>query len=166
MKRRSGFLTFMSALVPGLGYMYLGLLRKGIEAMGSFFLVSWIFSFMNLGDLAAVILIPLWCYLFFDTFNIAHRMDKGDIILDTGFVVNKFKGNQSEDSFLDNIFDKSNNKRFYIIGYALIAIGAIAIVNRLFAGSDAYYFVKESISKFFMPVLFMGAGVYLLAKNK
>lgn len=47
MERRNGFLTFLTSLIPGVGYMYLGLMRKGIEAFLVFLLVPRILDLLT-----------------------------------------------------------------------------------------------------------------------
>ena len=90
MQKRSSFLTFIASLIPGLGYMYLGLIKKGIQAMVVFFLIEPLFRFIGLGGLSSIISIPLWFYLFFDTFNIARKIDRGEFVSDSDFIFSKY----------------------------------------------------------------------------
>ncbi|MGH4125967.1 MAG: hypothetical protein ACREV6_23930 [Clostridium sp.] len=178
MQKRSSFLTFMSSLVPGLGYMYLGLMKKGIQAMVIFFLIEPLFNFIGLGGLARIIIIPLWFYLCFDTFNIAHRLDRGENVRDSDFIFNQYHNSNNSETF-NNSENSSNSKNLnddiiknmkgkggLIVGYGLVIIGFLSIINKLFPDNTIYYFIRHSIGAYFVPVLFVFVGVYLLVKKK
>lgn len=90
MERRNGFLTFLTSLIPGVGYMYLGLMRKGIEAFLVFLLVPRILDLLTFDFLGGIIGIVIWCYTFIDTYHIAHRIDNGERIEDTDFLLDRF----------------------------------------------------------------------------
>ena len=116
MQKRNSFLTFMSSLVPGLGYMYLGLMKKGIQAMVIFFMVEPLFRFIGLGGLVSIIKIPLWFYLFFDTFNIAHKLDRGEFISDSDFIFSKYHNFNKKENLNNETIDKMNDKSGLIVG--------------------------------------------------
>lgn len=166
MQKRSSFLTFMSALVPGLGYMYLGLMKKGIQAMIIFFLIEPLFTFIGLGWLADIIQIPLWFYLFFDTFNIAHKLDRGDNVHDSDFIFNQYHDLNKKENLSEYNANNMREKGGLVIGVALIIIGGLSIINKLFPNNIIYDFIKQSIGAYFIPVLFVIVGVYLLVKKK
>lgn len=166
MQKRSSFLTFMSALVPGLGYMYLGLMKKGIQAMIIFFLIEPLFRFIGLGWLANIIQIPLWFYLFFDTFNIAHKLDRGENVHDSDFIFNQYHDLNKKENLSESSMNNMRDKGGLIIGSALIIIGVLSIINKLFPDNAIYDFIKQSIGTYFIPVLFVFVGVYLLVKKK
>ena len=69
MKKKSSFLTFCCALVPGAGQMYLGMMKRGVSLMILFALFTAVSGFFNMGILN-VFLPVIWFYSFFDTFNI------------------------------------------------------------------------------------------------
>ena len=166
MQKRSSFLTFMSSLVPGLGYMYLGLIKKGIQAMLIFFLIEPLFSFIGLGGLTSVILIPLWFYLFFDTFNIAHRIDRGENVRDTDFIFSQYNNLNNSENLNNYTIKNMKDKSGFVVGCALVLIGVLSIINKLFPNNSIYYFIKQSIGTYFVPVLFIFVGGYLLVKSR
>jgi len=166
MQKRSNFLTFISSLVPGLGYMYLGLMKKGIQAMVIFFLINPLFSFIGLGWLADIIQIPLWFYLFFDTFNIAHKLDRGEFVSDSDFIFNQYHHLSKRENLSDDNVNNMRDKGGLIIGSVLVIIGVLSIINKLFPNNAIYDFIKQSIGTYFVPVLFVFVGVYLLVKKK
>lgn len=164
MQKRSSFLTFMSSLVPGLGYMYLGLMKKGIQAMVIFFMVEPLFRFIGLSGLIGIIQIPLWFYLFFDTFNIAHKLDRGEFISDSDFIFSKYHNFNKKENLNNETIDNMNGKNGLIVGYALVIIGVLSIINKLLPNNAIYNFIKHSIGIYFVPVLFIFVGIYLLVK--
>lgn len=166
MQKRSSFLTFISSLIPGLGYMYLGLMKKGIQAMVIFFLISPIFNFIGLGWLADIILIPLWFYMFFDTFNIAHKLDRGEFVGDSDFIFNKYYNLNKKENLEEDTIKNMKDKSGVVVGWALVVIGGLSIINKLFPDNTIYDFIKQSIGTYFVPVLFVFVGAYLLVKKK
>lgn len=165
MRRRSEFLTFLSALFPGIGYMYLGLLRKGIQILVLFLLIDPVFRMLGIGYLADIIQIPFWFYTFFDTFSVAHRIDKGEFVPDSDFVFNKFTKEGQPYGHEPGIPVMSKNF-WTVIAWVLIGVGALAILNKAFAGFELYDLIKSYISTYFVPVLFVAGGVYLLLRAK
>ena len=63
-------LTFLCALWPGGGYMYLGMLKKGALCMALFTAMAGLA--LTVGWKFLAFLLPvIWCYCFFDTFHVA-----------------------------------------------------------------------------------------------
>ncbi|KYH35474.1 hypothetical protein CLTEP_06500 [Clostridium tepidiprofundi DSM 19306] len=173
MKRRSEFITFLTALIPGTGYMYLGLMRRGIEALVIFFAIKPLFSLLGLGFIGSIIKVPFWFYCFFDTFNVAHKMDRGIIVEDTGFIIDRIverKKNNMQCDFqngYNNYNDYNIDKRKWIIlGWCIIILGILGIINKTLAGSMFFMELKSFISKYFIPAAFVIGGIALLKKNK
>ena len=164
---RSKFLTFLSALVPGVGYMYLGLLRKGIEALLIYLLIKPIFYALGISFLSGILRFSIWIYTFFDTFNIASKMDKGQYVGDSDFIFGKV-GKDNID--LGDLSGKKggliNKNSWIIIGWLFIIAGIVAIINKTLIGNELYNLIRDLISVYFMPTVFIIAGVYLLYKNK
>lgn len=160
---RSGFLTFLTALIPGVGYMYLGLLKKGIQILILFLLIEPIFDLIGLGFLSFIIKIPFWFYTFFDTFSVANKIDRGEPVSDMDFIFKKYMKDGSQIEFDREKFGKNFN---LILAIALIVIGTIAILHNFSINNPLYSMIKDFISTYFIPVLFVLAGIYLLFKNK
>ena len=166
MQKRSSFLTFLAALIPGLGYMYLGLIKKGIQAMVIFFMIEPLFRFIGLGGLVSIISIPLWFYLFFDTFNIARKLDRGEFVGDSDFIFSNYNHFNNKENINEGAIKTMGNKGGIVAGWALVIIGVLSIINKLFPDNNIYIFIKQSIGTYFIPVLFVFVGVYLLVKKK
>jgi TM2 domain-containing membrane protein YozV len=160
---RSSFLTFLTALIPGVGYMYLGLVKKGIQMLILFLLIGPVFNILGIGFLSAIVKIPLWFYTFFDTFTTANKIDKGEPVPDMDFVFNKYMKDGSQVT-LDR--EKLGKNFSLIIAIGLIAIGGIAILHNLSFGNPLYSLIRSFISTYFIPVLFVLGGIYLLFRNK
>ena len=61
MQRKSGFLTFCFACLPGAGEMYLGYMKRGLSVMIAFWGLIFVASLLNMGILG--ILAPIiWAY--------------------------------------------------------------------------------------------------------
>ncbi|SMC24393.1 hypothetical protein SAMN02745134_02145 [Clostridium acidisoli DSM 12555] len=151
MDRRSEFVTFLASLLPGAGYMYFGMIRFGIETMLLFFIVPKILHLVGLGFIAYIFSIPFWLYTFFDTYRVAHKFDRGEIIEDKSWFSNNSLGEI-------NI----SNKGWTSFAWVLIVIGVIAILNKIFASYDIFY----SVRLYIVPAIFILIGIYLLFKGK
>lgn len=161
MERRSSFLTFLAALVPGVGYMYLGLVRKGVQFLALFLLIKPVFRMLAIGYLADIIMVPLWFYTFFDTFNTARKIDRGEMVYDTDFIFKKYTQHN-----VDITSCKLSKDIWIYAAWGLIIVGVLSIVNKLFGGYEIYGLIRSYISTYFIPVLFVIAGIFLLFKTK
>ncbi|MDP4146079.1 MAG: hypothetical protein Q8936_16575 [Bacillota bacterium] len=157
MEKRSGFLTFLTALIPGVGYMYFGLLRKGIETLLLFLLIPTLFDAIGLGFLSYVVAVPIWFYSFFDTYHIAHKVDRGEKLQD-GSIFNKEAFSGEAFTFGEDI----KNRNWIFVAWALIIIGILAILNKMFM----YIGIFSIARQYFVPVIFIVLGVYLLTRKK
>lgn len=169
MERRSKFLTFVLALIPGAGHMYLGQINKGIQLLALFVIINPALNLVGLGFLGDIVRLILWCYAFFDTFDLARRVDRGEQIKDGDFLVFKYMN-----SYMNN--DKSGdfplkehfryNKNWLLWGWGLIIFGVLAIFNRTFWNNEFYGLIKSFVSMYFIPILLIAAGAYMLIRNK
>lgn len=163
MQKRSSFLTFITAVIPGVGYMYLGLVKKGFQVLLLFFLIEPLFRILGIGFLTPIIRIPLWFYTFFDTFSVARMLDMGQPVHDTDFIFTKY-AKDGEHPVVDR--NRIGKNLVFIIGIALILLGCVAILNNVFDNNELYRIIKSQISSLFMPVLLVLAGIYMLFKNR
>lgn len=163
MEKRSKFLTFILACIPGVGHMYLGLVRKGTEILLSFIVLNMILRIIGFQFLS----IPIWFYFFFDTFRIANMIDRGEILEDGPFVSQKF--NSTNGMNLNDLTRKVSNtintKSWVIIGWGLVVLGGIVILNRALAYTRYYYLIREYSRNYLTPIIFILLGVYILIKS-
>lgn len=154
MNRKNGFLTFIFACIPGTGYMYYGLLKKGLDMLMILIIASILPDVLGIGILSPLIIVPLWFYCFFDTFNVARKYERGEILEDKSVFTEKT--NIVSSDFLNN------NKILKITGWVLIILGIFAIMNKVLEQFGYYDIVKA----YLIPIIFIGIGVYILVKKK
>lgn len=168
MERKNDLVTFICALIPGVGYMYLGLMEKGIEALAIFLLIEPVFRFVGMGSLAGIVKVIFWIYTFSDTYKIASKINKGEPIQD-GFVFSKgFKEsafNMNNESYNSETTAAVRKNKFNILGWLLIVFGTIAVLNKAFEGTEVHYLIKSAVSAYFLPAVLIVIGVYILIKK-
>lgn len=167
MERRSRFLTFVLALIPGVGQMYLGLVKKGIQLFLLFILIDHVLGFVGLGYIGGMLKLCVWAYAFWDTFEIARRLDRGEKVNDSDYIFNKYMDKRENEEAPFSYKGHSFNKSFWLLcGWGLIVIGILAIVNLSFGNNDIYGQIKSAISTYFIPGLLVIAGIYMLIINR
>lgn len=141
---RKKFLAFLLSLVPGAGYFYLGLMRRGLQAILIFFGAIFVGGLANLDLLAAFVCPVMIFYSVFDTQQLLNRMNAGELVED------------------QELFDWGSwESKRGLIGAALIILGLFALLNNL-----APYFINyRLISKIVPPMVIVGIGVYILYKS-
>lgn len=72
---KNGFLTFCCAFIPGAGQMYQGYMKRGLSLILTACLIGMVGSLLTP---VLLLLVVLWMYSFFDTFNL-----RAQIIADT-----------------------------------------------------------------------------------
>jgi len=154
--RKSKLLTFLFSLLPGLNYMYLGLMKRGLFFMTFFFSLSVLIREIRISMFSFTIFM-LMCFCLFDSFRIRR-------LLRDGFDV--------PDSIDDVIsFYKSNRKPVWMLFGILLAFGLlrrsadffINVVMGSFAFS-AFLGIALNVLSF---VLWLGAIVlvcYIIAR--
>jgi TM2 domain-containing membrane protein YozV len=160
MERKNSFLTFIAALIPGVGYMYLGLIKKGVQTLALFLLVKHFFPLLGIGFLNNIILAPFWFYTFFDTFNIVAKVNRGESVNDSEFV---FQGHNGSSFNMGNF--SRDQRGFLVLAWMLILIGALALVDRMFEGSGVYYLILSQIKAYFFPLILIAGGIYMIIKE-
>lgn len=157
MQKRSGFITFLVSLIPGAGYMYFGMLKKGLETMVLFFLVPTILRYVGMNFIVPVFCVPFWLYTFFNTYHIAHKVDRGEVLQDESWF--------AKEGFDFGSNNMINNDSFKIIAWCLILIGVLAILNRVFVQFSQFHLLYV-IRSYFVPIAFVIIGLYLLLRDK
>jgi hypothetical protein len=114
--RNKKFTAMFFSIIPGAGHMYLNLPKQGVQLMSLFFAAIFLSDWLNLGIFGIIIPI-IWFYSFFDAGHKAsmeYPVQDGTLEILKGFNSNA-------------ILSKDLNK---VIGYGLIVIGIIALVER------------------------------------
>lgn len=159
---KNRFLSFATSLIPGVGYMHHGLMKKGVEALAVFLLINPIFEILGLNSLGRILEVVFWCYTFFDTLSIDGRIRRGETVTDSGIFF-------SDDKPLDFNFkfkDENNKKFLTAAGIILVIVGTLVLLNKLFVNFDIYYIVKSYVRNYILPAILIICGVLLLFKNR
>lgn len=163
---KSKFLTFVFALIPGVGQMYQGLMKKGMSLMAMFFGV--IVLSVALYFPAFTFLLPIiWFYSFFDAIN---RMNFSRDELSA--VEDKF----IPDFKLENTgkFNELLKGRHIFFGWTAIILGVYAFIvlfiNNNFFTHDIPYevvnFIRRTIPSMIIPVICIIIGIKLIGGSR
>ena len=115
MKRKHGLLLFIAACIPGCGEMYQGYMKRGISILTAFCAVFALAVFLEIGALA-VLMIPLWLFSFFDSYNLRAQTDT--------------QADANPDAYLFGLSDMDSRrmsdllrKRHSLVGWGLVILG-------------------------------------------
>ena len=116
---KNGILTFIFAFCPGAGQMYQGYMKRGLSLILTACCIGMVSSLLNP---VLLLLVVVWMYSFFDTFNL-----RAQIIADTA----------PEDDYLVH-FDPCDRRlaralldSHKLVGWLLIAFGALIAYQNL-----------------------------------
>lgn len=165
MKRKGGFLLFISACIPGCGQMYQGYMKRGTSLLAIVCLLIAIASVLNLGELA-IFLPLLWLYAFFDSYNIHGQTDE--------------EAASNPDGWLFGLSSVDNEKlsalyrgKHSIIGWILVILGVIALYNTV--ASDWLYdllpdwlypLIRYDLPRIAVILLIIALGVWFIRGPK
>ncbi len=162
---KNGFLTFCCAFIPGAGQMYQGYMKRGLSLILTACLIGMVSSLLNP---VLLLLVVVWMYSFFDTFNL-----RAQIIADTA----------PEDDYLIH-FDPRDKRlaralldSHKLVGWLLIAFGALIAYQNLIMNTlgdlvyrwghsspvfRALYLVMDSLPDVVVCVVLIVCGVWLV----
>lgn len=166
---KNGFLTFCCAFIPGAGQMYQGYMKRGLSLILTACLIGMVSSLL---DPVMLLLVVVWMYSFFDTFNL-----RAQIIADTA----------PEDDYLIH-FDPRDRRlaralldSHKLVGWLLIAFGALIAYQNLIMNIfgdlvyrwghsspvfRALYLVMASLPDVVVCVVLIVCGVWLVKGPK
>lgn len=161
MTKKNSLFTFITACVPGVGYMYYGLMKKGFETALLFFLILQLStSYYFLGNIFLAILIPIWFFTFFDTYRIANKYSNGEQLEDKCLIINN-------PNLIKNFINQNSNKK--VLGYSLMFIGLFTLLDSI--SMRAYIpsnFVRETLNLIkiiLIPIVIIILGGFLAKNN-
>ena len=162
---KNGILTFLFAFCPGAGQMYQGYMKRGLSLILTACLIGMVSSLLNP---VMLLLVVVWMYSFFDTFNL-----RAQIIADTA----------PEDDYLVH-FDPRDKRlaralldSHKLVGWALIAFGALIAYENIIMnllndvlwrwGRDsvvfrAFYLVMDRLPDVVLCVALILCGAWLV----
>ncbi len=121
-RKKSSFLTFCFAFIPGAGQMYMGFMQRGVSLMAAFFLSIFFATWLSLSPLVFITVV-LWFYAFFDTFNLRSMPDDEFYAMEDDYLVIPGLGKKTS--------QRLQKKYRTILAVVLIAFGLIILWNNL-----------------------------------
>ena len=144
------FLLFVCSLIlPGVNYMYEGLIKRGLFAMTSFFVLVSVAAVLHMPILGVLIAI-LWITTFFDGFHIARKLNSG-ICVEDGI----------EDIIL---FIKRNRAAVIVMAVVFLVLGFLSGNGYAYPRNIVYYTWRYSQSNGVIPLLLLAVGIYFLVR--
>lgn len=162
---KNGILTFLFAFCPGAGQMYQGYMKRGLSLILTACCIGMVSSLLNP---VLLLLVVVWMYSFFDTFNL-----RAQILADTA----------PEDDYLIH-FDPRDRRlaralldSHKLVGWALIAFGALIAYENIIMnllndvlwrwGRDsvvfrAFYLVMDQLPDVVLCVALILCGAWLV----
>lgn len=116
---KNGFLTFCCAFVPGAGQMYQGYMKRGLSLILTACLIGMVSSLLNP---VLLLLVVVWMYSFFDTFNLRAQIGAGTAPQDDYLVHINWHDQRMEQFMLDS---------HKLLGWGLIALGALVAYQNI-----------------------------------
>ena len=151
--RKSRILSFLFALWPGAGQMYLGYMKRGVSLMLLFCLLMAISSFTGFG--VFIFLLPIvWFYGFFDTINL--RSMSYEFLPQDDFLFHLDSINAPE-------LVKFFQRRHLLAGVLLIILGVYILLHN-FVLPIFYFTFQIDLYPLFesLPTLVVAAAIILL----
>jgi TM2 domain-containing membrane protein YozV len=166
MNNKNSFITFITACIPGVGYMYNGLIKKGVQVLFLYLLIGPILSFIGLSFLSHLIKICIWFYTFFDTFAVSNKIKRGEYVPDSEFILKNYVN--MNNSHNENITwnGRINKQGWVILGSSLIILGGLSILNQIFIDNDIYKYIRSYASQYFIPIVLIVIGISILFKKR
>lgn len=155
--RKSKFWTFVLSFFPGVGHMYLGLMKQGVQLMSLFFGIIAIASLLNM-EFFCFLLPIIWFYGIFDATEKCNNqyINKNENLELINWI---YKG---------NINYKIDRK---LVGYIFMILAGIILLNNIiipiistmFGGQ--YWFITSMINNMVLVIIFIWGGYTLIKKN-
>ena len=124
MKRKHGLLLFIASCIPGCGEMYQGYMKRGVSILTAFCAVFALAVFLEIGALA-VLMIPLWLFSFFDSYNLRGQTDA--------------QAEANPDAYLFGLSDMDSRrmsnllqKRHSLVGWGMVILGVYVLFDTFF----------------------------------
>lgn len=144
-EKKSRFWAFVFSVVPGVGYLYLGLMKRGLQTMVVFFGSIFVASYVGLQEIMALVVPVIMFYSIFDTQQAVKTMNAGIPVED-------------KQIFETQKIPFTHNW----IGYGLIVIGGFALMQSVLPRYFPFWLTFKS---FLPPILIISLGVAILYHN-
>lgn len=167
--RKNKFLTFLFSLLPGAGHMYLGLSKKGVLFMSSFFGVIFLSTSLYFSQLGLILPI-IWFYSFFDALNYMNYTVEELRVINVNYTC-PFCSGTTTSKFAKIL--KGKNK---FIGIACIFFGVYFLIDNFIIRNSYTFFgnriahiinrIFNSIPAAIIPIIIIYIGVKLVIGGK
>ncbi|MEW5783758.1 MAG: hypothetical protein AB1767_01530 [Bacillota bacterium] len=140
---KSKFVTVIMSIVPGLGHLYLGWMERGMQFMIAFFFSLFLMEWLNI-SLFAYMLPVIWFYSLFDALQ-------------------HFGSEAVQPAQIAPWSWLADKQRW--VGFGLIAIGALILINRMaipWLQTYLSYNHIRMISAGLVALLFIAGGIRLV----
>ena len=164
MQHKSGLFTFCFGLVPGMGQMYLGYMKRGVSLMLMFTGIIFISALLNIG-LLCILLPVVWAYALFDALNLRAQTPEQAEANPDEFMFDP-------ECFMGENWSKFVTKRHSLFGWGLIFVGLYSLYSTLVRPLlwDLYNrfnlvwlrSLLDDIPTVVVAVLLIGLGLYLV----
>ncbi|MDR2899560.1 MAG: hypothetical protein LBU94_04530 [Clostridiales bacterium] len=150
----NGFFLFCLSALPGLNYMYIGLMKRGMFFMSLFFLICFIMGTLNAPMLIFALFMEMF-YSFFDGFKIRRQILNGEHV------------NDDVDDVLG--FYQNNKGLCYIVTALVVGSAIINKFLRIFIYAfdrvhEYYGFWAYDLISFAFAILVLAVGVVVIFK--
>ena len=141
---KSKFWAFIFSLIPGVGYLYLGAMNRGLQTMVIFFGSIFVAGLLGFEQIMALIVPVVMFYSIFDTQQLVNSINTG---------------HKPEDKLF---FDpKKIPYTHNWIGWSLIVVGGLAALRNI----PIFWPFWSSFNRLLPPVFIIGIGVAILYRN-
>jgi hypothetical protein len=141
--KKSKFWAFIFSLIPGVGYLYLGMMNRGLQTMVLFFGSIFIAGLIGFEELMALVAPVVIFYSVFDTQQMTKKINVGIPV---------------EDKQLFNVKQIPVTQNW--VGYGLVVIGGLALLNNLMP-----FPFWTIIRRMLPPIIIIGIGASILYRN-
>ena len=118
MKRKHGFLLFLTSCIPGCGEMYQGYMKRGMSILTIFCGIFALAVFLEIGALA-VLMLPVWLFSFFDSYNLRAQTEADATPADAYlFCLSDMDSRRMNDLL---------RKRHSLVGWGLVLLGVYVL---------------------------------------
>ena len=160
--KKNGFLTFVSACIPGAGAMYYGYMKRGLSLITLFCLSGALSSILSVFAVGMPI---IWMYSFFDTYDIVRRLIAGEALADELLFTRR-----------DGAFFRLLPNQNKAIGWVLVGLGVWAIYQSVLSpllekllsalGVQDPWQILNNIPTVAVAVLLIWGGVWLVGGRR
>ena len=163
--KKNGILTLLFAFIPGAGQMYQGYMKRGLSLV---LMAAAICMASALIPRIVVVLLVVFMYSFFDTFNLRAQISMGTAPEDDYLVHINWKDQRMQEFMMDS---------HKLVGWCLIAIGALIAYEQIIMNTlgdilwrwgqkapvwRAIYLVMDQLPEVVLCVALILCGIWLV----